>query len=327
MNNNFRLKDFQATAACLIALMLGVPVYAQTDFGFCPIKDGSFPLLEHKPERDTVLPFDYTEQSETGGDRCFHRGCLPGQCQGCRALEGIKTRLGLTTSRSDLIDDDIEGSSGILSPTEWRWRIWNRLDRSCKHPMCAYPHLFVPFEVYGRMSVVWLVGGGKLDSHLDPGIGAEIGIRNFLYDDTKPAAWFGELGFEYNYYNGQADEDTPFASIRELNIYWLRVGIGREWYFGGGEPGRWTIVLGAFAGGRFGSANTKFLTEPYRTDNIGGIYAGGHAGFLIPRCGYDIMVEIFTEYGHDWIGWSDILDDTDRHLDHMKLGGAIGLRY
>jgi hypothetical protein len=214
----------------------------------------------------------------------------------------------------------------LLSPTELRWRIWNRHDHTCKHPICAYPHLFWPFEVYARMSCVWLVGAGKLDSNLDPGIGAEIGIRQFVYDDTKPAAWFGELGFEYTYHNGHEDPDLPIFNIRELHIYWVRLALGREWYFGRGQPGDWTIVLGAFTGGRYGSANTKFTDEPYRTDNIGGIFAGGHAGILIPRCGYDLMVEIFTEYGHDWTSWSDLIT-SDRHIDHIKLGGTIGIRY
>lgn len=314
-----------AILVCLLGLAGVAQLRAQTGMFPTTVDRGGSDADKASP--DVFWWSDHTRLDESGSDFYSQRGCLPGECVRCRWLEKIKSRFGLSRDVSDLAEDDPDESAPELSPTEWRWRIWNRLDRACKHPLCAYPHLFVPFEVYGRMSVVWLVGGGKLDSHLDPGIGAEIGIRNFLYDETKPAAWFGELGFEYNYYNGQADEDVPFASIREVNIYWVRAGIGREWYLGSGRPGHWTIVLGTFAGGRFGSANTKFLTEPFRTDNIGGIYAGGHAGFLIPRCGFDIMVEIFTEYGHDWISWSDILDDSDRHLDHIKLGGAIGVRY
>ncbi|MDW8222273.1 MAG: hypothetical protein RMJ82_04920 [Gemmatales bacterium] len=257
--------------------------------------------------------------SETGQER----GCVLCERAGGSCLDRIRALFHGGRAHSC---DDFPSDTHLLSPTEARWRLWKHHERPCKHPICAYPHLFLPFEVYGRMSVVWLVGGGKLDRTLDPGIGAEIGVRQFLYDETKPAAWFGELGFEFTYHNGGEDHDLPIFTIREWNVYWVRLALGREWYFGGGQPGDWTFVVGVFSGGRFGSANTKFLDEPYRTDNIGGIFAGGHAGILIPRCGYDLLAEIFTEYGHDWTSWSDLIT-TDRHIDHIKLGGAIGIRY
>ncbi|MCS7168206.1 MAG: hypothetical protein NZ914_11330 [Gemmatales bacterium] len=251
------------------------------------------------------------------------RGCIHCDALGSSCLDKIRS---LFHRRAAPNSHDLEADTYLYSPTESRWHLWKKHEKPCKHPLCAYPHIFLPFELYGRMSVVWLVGGGKLDRTLDPGIGAEIGIRQFLYDDTKPAAWFGELGFEFTYHNGGEDPDLPIFTIREWNVYWVRVALGREWYFGSGEPGAWTFLVGAFTGGRFGSANTKFLDEPYRTDNIGGLFAGGHAGILIPRCGYDLMAEIFTEYGHDWTSWSDLIN-SDRHIDHIKLGGAIGIRY
>lgn len=267
-----------------------------------------------------VLSPDFSEASITP---VSERGCIFCDGQGNSCLDKVRSLLHRPKAHdfADLDDD-----TNLLSPTQCRWRLWKQQQRPCQHPICAYPHIFAPFELYGRMSVVWLVGGGKLDRTLDPGIGAEIGIRQFLYSDTKPAAWFGELGFEFTYHNGTEDPDLPIFTIREWNVYWVRIALGREWYFGGGEPGNWTFVVGTFVGGRYGSANTKFLDEPYRTDNIGGIFAGGHAGILIPRCGYDLMAEIFTEYGHDWTSWSDLIT-SDRHIDHIKLGGAIGIRY
>ncbi|GBD36303.1 hypothetical protein HRbin36_01424 [bacterium HR36] len=327
-----RLLILQATAAMLLGLCNGIaPAFVTVALAQPGV--GSPPYYQ---PRGVATPLQPTapaipDPSEWPADRgapdvrqpSHERGCLECDRHGRSCLDRIRS-LFHKPCNGEYLDPDMTGE--LLSPTEARWRLWKHYDRPCKHPICAYPHLFWPFEVYGRMSSVWLVGGGKLDRTLDPGIGAEIGIRQFLYDETKPAAWFGELGFEFTYHNGHEDPDLPIFTIREWNIYWVRLALGREWYFGRGRPGDWTIVFGAFAGGRFGSANTKFVDEPYRTDNIGGIFAGGHAGILIPRCGYDLMAEIFTEYGHDWTSWSDLIT-SDRHIDHIKLGGAVGVRY
>jgi hypothetical protein len=181
----------------------------------------------------------------------------------------------------------------------------------------------------------------------------EFGAKSLCYDPDRSAAWFGTIGVDYIFNNG--NDPTPLGTrqanvpldptnpnsptvpitialaVRELHRTYLHLGVGREWYVGGGSPESWRYFAGFEGGGRLGHAHVKFYSTPTipsnpalrETDFIQNVFLGLHAGVLIPRCGYDIMLGGRCEWSHDWI----TILEADHDIDQIQFLLTAGVRY
>lgn len=196
-------------------------------------------------------------------------------------------------------------------------------DLICRAECCHHSWLMCPVEVYVRTGPAFMVGDSELDDRLETGWAAEIGAKVYSYDPDYGAAWIGELGIDYLYNNSDDSTEIAFRSqpvtLQQLHRIYPRIAAGREWY--GGET--WRYVIGVDAGARFGHAHLKFNEGFHATDTIQGIFAGLHAGLMIPRCCYDLVLDTRLEWAHDWI---EILD-VDEELDQVKVLLSAGVRY
>lgn len=139
--------------------------------------------------------------------------------------------------------------------------------------------LFSPFEVYARPFGAVVEGTGALSEVLSGGVGADFGVRSFLYNAEHTAAWYGDVGMGYQYNRGsdpdrsvivregltnvsrlgtiiQLDSTTSLG-IRELHRTTARIAFGREFYW----QSRWMDSVhyswGGDVGGVWGQASIK----------------------------------------------------------------------
>jgi hypothetical protein len=155
-----------------------------------------------------------------------------------------------------------------------------RLDPCTLFPPGGPPYsLFSPFEFYARPNAAISTGSGPLSSVLRTGVGADFGIRSFLYNDAHNAAWYGDLGFGY-LYNSSKDASanlivreglttiTRFGSavqlesITSLGLVALhrvdaRLAFGREYYFESSWMEGLRYSIGGDIGGIWGQATIK----------------------------------------------------------------------
>lgn len=158
------------------------------------------------------------------------------------------------------------------------------------------------FEMYARVGPSFVSSGGDLDDVLHTGVAADFGVRSFCYNHDHSAAWYGELGGDYIFNNG--DGLTPviesfpiitvtrtrtifgqvtqeqfvvptkdFRSITELHRVYAKIGGGYQMYFGEEGPGcmKWYVDLDA--GIRLGHAHAathlirREFTDGFKFDN------------------------------------------------------------
>jgi len=192
----------------------------------------------------------------------------------------------------------------------------------CEPVSCAYSHLFMPLEVYTRVGPSFVLSGGELGDNIRTGVAVDAAVRGFLYDNGFRSACRGDIGFFYEYNDGDPDPAAPFTLLG-THRYGLFVAGGKEWYGAAGADGtRWKV--GGDVGARFGHIKANILDEEdHITDRYYGVFVGGDAGLLLPRCGFDIMLDGRIEWGHDFFGDDRLADD----IGHLKLMLSLGLRY
>lgn len=240
------------------------------------------------------------------------------------------------------------------------------LDPSTNFPPGGPPYsLFSPFEFYARPFVGFNTGRGQLSDVLDPGIGADFGVRSLLYNEEKSAAWYGDVGIGYQYNNSHDSSqniivrDGPVTvsrlgstiqldAVTSLGVVALhrvnaRFALGREYYFQLPWLDGVCYSLGADVGGTWGEATIKTVVNDR---NITGSQAGdviaynakdGHSSQVAK--GYFVGTNfniIFPRRTHDFIIGSRFewqqeyfgrLVDNNDGASQIKLMLEAGWRY
>lgn len=241
-----------------------------------------------------------------------------------------------------------------------------QLDPNTHFPPGGPPYsLFSPFEVYVRPFAAIVEGRGNLSGAINGGVGTDLGARSFLYNDNRSAAWYGDLGFGYQYNRGgdpsenvivrtgqttvlrfgspvQLDSTTSLG-LRELHRTTARMAFGREYYW----HSRWVDCLcyswGADVGGVWGQASIK--TEVNNRDiptlqandviayNSKDFHTSGVTKGFFLGTSFNM---IFPHRTHDFIvgtrlEWqreyfNHLVDDTDG-TGQIKLMLEVGWRY
>jgi len=172
-----------------------------------------------------------------------------------------------------------------------------QLDPRTKFPPGGPPYsLLSPFELYARPFGAVVEGNGALSHVLSGGVGADFGLRSFLYNENHSAAWYGDLGLGYQYNRGsdpsqsvivrnepitvlrlgtpiQLDAVTSLG-VRELSRTEARIAFGREYYWHSQWVDCLYYSLGGDVGGVWGNATIK-------TDVNNRVITGSQAGDVV----------------------------------------------
>ncbi len=219
--------------------------------------------------------------------------------------------------------------------------------------------LFSPFEFYSRTGVALNTGRGPLAGDLRVGIGVEGGVRSFLYNESRTAAWYGDLGVTY-LYNGAESSSTglprtgvslvtragqtlalnsvSFLGVHQLHRTNARFALGREFYI----DSRWVeglrFVLGGDFGGVWGNASVKtslisdleatdqVLDNPrdsHSSDVIKGFFLGTNFNLILPRQHYDFILGTRLDWERHYFS----LFDNDDGASQLKLYLELGWRF
>lgn len=143
--------------------------------------------------------------------------------------------------------------------------------------------LEAPFEVYARPFAAINTGRGPLSGVLRNGIGSDFGVRSFLFNDDRSAAWYGDLGIGYQYNDSDDSGNSiivrtgttnvsrngvPISldSITSIGVSSLqrvdvRLALGRELYFRTNLFHGMCCTLGGDFGGVWGQASAKTIVN------------------------------------------------------------------
>ncbi len=184
---------------------------------------------------------------------------------------------------------------------------------------CRDRSLHCPIELYFRSGPAFLTGDGVFEDDLSTGWALQGGAKSFWPASDPNAAWFGELGVDYVYNNGEGEGVASLGrSLRELHRVHGHVAGGYEY--------QWNNTLwSADLGGRLGHAHAKFnaLDAIHVTDISSGVFFGLNAGVLIEcRC-YDLVLGGRFEWSHDWLD----VDAGDDDLSEVTLLLSAAIRY
>jgi hypothetical protein len=221
------------------------------------------------------------------------------------------------------------------------------------------------YEVFARSGIAFPIGGGIFNRFLQPGWDVEGGGRLLFFNPPATKAWTVSLSVS-NIFNRTGDSNQPItlrnvpvhttlttppnpnvpgsaaivtpvitnvpslqATVSSLNMTFVNVGFGREWYLlGSADPGQmrgcnWRV--GADAGGRWGTAMVQFNEINHHTDTIGGMYCAIHTDAEIPfRCG---ILQAGIRYEYNYI-WTDLLQPQNNgDYQSMNLLFQLGVRF
>jgi hypothetical protein len=221
----------------------------------------------------------------------------------------------------------------------------------CRGPLCCGPIGAdgpIGQEFFVRSGVVFPIGGGALNSALDPGWAIETGTRTLFFGREVDDAWTVELSVA-NFNNTSGDRTTthPLFNIpvktaqgtitvdradvasKSFNQTFVNLAGGREWWLWGpatcgGDQGNWRA--GVDLGGRYGTAKLE-LVQPigHKTDVLGGFFVAAHSDVEIPWNHFMLMAGIRAEYGYTW---SDILQrQNNSDVQNLNLLFTLGARF
>ncbi len=221
------------------------------------------------------------------------------------------------------------------------------------------------YELFVRSGIAFPIGPGIFEKYLHPGWDIEGGGRLLFFDPTVTKAWTislsvsnifnrtGNANQSFEMFNvpvrtsitvpgqtnvpGSVAATTPVianvpqvtATVSSLNMTFVNVGFGREWYLlGTANPGQmqgcnWRV--GFDGGGRYGSAMVQFNELQHHTDVVGGLYAAIHSDVEYPfRCG---IVQAGIRYEYNYIWTSLLQSQNNGDYQSMNLLFQIGMRY
>lgn len=174
-------------------------------------------------------------------------------------------------------NDIVTGSTALRVKTM-------ELDPQTGFPPGGPPYsLESPMEFYARPFAALNTGHGPLSDVLRPGIGTDVGVRSFLFNEERSAAWYGDLGVGYQYNDShdsgnsiivrtgtttvsrlgspvQLDSVTSIG-ISSLQRIQARLGLGREVYFRTNWFNGMCCAVGGDFGGVYGQATAKTIVN------------------------------------------------------------------
>lgn len=239
-----------------------------------------------------------------------------------------------------------------------------QLDPITKFPPGGPPYsLFSPFEFYLRPFGAVVEGTGPLSKVLAGGAGVDGGVRSFLYNDNRSAAWYGDIGLGYQYNRGDDPSNsvivrnetitvtrngipTQVAStvslgVRELHRTAARIAFGREYYW----HSTWFDCLyysaGGDVGGIWGQASIKTdvnnrtnlqpgdvpLYNPndfHSSEVMQGFFLGTSFNMIIPQRTHDFIIGTRFEWQRDY--FNKLVDNNDG-TGQLKFMLEVGWRY
>jgi hypothetical protein len=233
-----------------------------------------------------------------------------------------------------------------------------QLDPQTKFPPGGPPEsLFSPFEFFARTGAALNTGRGPLSDVLRTGVGVEAGVRSFHFNESRSAAWYGDLGIGY-LYNDSSDSTVGLPAfrlgqtlllpsittlgLRELHRTNARLALGREFYFHSRFVEGLSFSLGGDIGGVWGRTTIKTIVldreipdeEPgdnvlggpkdnHSGDVNKGFFFGGNLNMIMAKCRYDFIVGTRIEWERDYFK----VVNNDSGSSQLKLYLEVGWRY
>jgi hypothetical protein len=213
-------------------------------------------------------------------------------------------------------------------------------------------------EMFVRSGVAFPIGNGIFNQYLHAGWDIEGGGRLLLFNPPSTAAWTGILSIG-NIFARTGNANQPFtlyrvpvqtapspsnpvggfpitvqvpeltASVSTLNMTFVNIGFGREWWLCGtaypGSQGGFNWRAGVDGGGRWGSADVQFNEIQHHTGVVGGMYAAIHSDVEYPfRCGIAFGGLRF-EYNYIWTHL--LQDQNNANFQSLNLMFELGVRF
>lgn len=243
------------------------------------------------------------------------------------------------------------------------WLVYAR-SPGCCGPVggCGGP---LGYEMFFRTGIAFPIGGGIFGDFLRNGWDVEGGGRLLFFNPPSTKAWTITLGISNIFSRTGTDNQTitllnfpvktaitvpgqtnvpgalrattpvvlpvpeVHATVSSLNLTFVNVGFGREWYLlGTADPGQmhgcnWRV--GIDGGGRYGTGMVQFNEINHHTDTVGGLYCAIHTDVEYPwRCG---ILQAGIRYEYNYI-WNDILQSQNfSDYQSMNLLFQIGVRF
>jgi hypothetical protein len=243
----------------------------------------------------------------------------------------------------------------VLGPPASPWLVYPRSPCCCGPAGKCGP---IGSELFIRSGPVFPLGGGIFGNFLRTGWDIEGGGRVLFFNPARDRAWTVSLSVS-NIFARTGNDNEPItlfnvpvhtaitipnstvttpliqnvpvlqATVSSLNMTFVNVGFGREWYLlGSADPGamhgcNWRI--GVDGGGRWGSAMVQFNEINHHTDVVGGMYCAIHTDVEYPfRCG---ILQAGIRYEYNYI-WTSILQDQNNgDFQSMNLLFQAGVRF
>lgn len=216
----------------------------------------------------------------------------------------------------------------------------------------------IGIELFLRSGPVFPIGGNLFDRFLHTGWDIEGGGRTLFFNPAVDRAWAVSLSVS-NIFARTGNDNQPItlfnvpvhttvtipnstvtqpviqnvpslqATVSSLNMTFVNVGFGREWYLlGTADPGamhgcNWRV--GVDGGGRWGSAMVQFNEINHHTDVVGGTYCAIHTDVEYPfRCG---ILQAGIRYEYNYIWTSLLQHQNNGDFQSMNLLFQTGVRY
>ncbi|HEY7327021.1 MAG TPA: hypothetical protein VH592_05250 [Gemmataceae bacterium] len=213
------------------------------------------------------------------------------------------------------------------------------------------------YDVFIRSGLVFPIGSSILDKNLLTGWDIEGGGRLYMFNPPQTAAWTGTLSVSNIFCNSVANSQQVLMfnvpvilppapnstfpvrtvknipsmelSVRNLNMTFVNLGLGREWWLcGTADPGQthglnWKV--GVDGGGRWGSAKIGFNEIQHKNGVVGGADCGIYSNIEYPfRCGIP-FAGVRLEYNYIWTGLLQRQNPGD--FQSLNLLFQLGVRF
>jgi hypothetical protein len=213
------------------------------------------------------------------------------------------------------------------------------------------------YDVYIRGGLIFPIGSSIFDKVLNTGWEIEGGGQLFMFNQPRTAAWIATMGVS-NFYNRTGNFNIPVTlynvavtlppppgsafpiravqnvpamnlTVNYLNMTFVNLGIGREWWLcGSADPGETTGLnwrVGFDGGGRWGSAKVAFNEIQHKTGVVGGVDCAIFSNIEYPlRCGIPFAGVRF-EYNYIWTGLLQRQNPGD--FQSLNLLFQLGMRF
>lgn len=234
---------------------------------------------------------------------------------------------------------------------------WYADGLGCRGPVGS--HGLVAYELFFTTGANLPFGSGKYTDALFAGVRVGGGGRTLFFNPAGDAAWVVDLGLNYTYNRGSAQDfldmfvrQSPapnpltgqtelrpdrFAStrVRGLHRTAFEYAVGRDWWvYGPGLPGAgegWNVRCGGSVGGRWGTAHVDLVPQDEegqayarRQGIFHGIVLSAHSDIEVPVGGWVWTAGWRVEYGYDWMNLAPPLKSD---VQNVNLLLSTGFRF